>query len=103
MSRSHSSAATAVLACGTSIPTTVSMSLRVSFAIPGRSRLMFLSKLALNLRNPKTRCDLARPYEMHRTLMNNYPHARVEHRCDLLFRVEPSRSGPPIVLVQTRD
>lgn len=64
---------------------------------------MFLSKLILNLRNPKARGDLARPYEMHRTLMNGYPHLRVEDRCDLLFRVEPSRTGPPVVLVQTSD
>jgi CRISPR system Cascade subunit CasE len=64
---------------------------------------MFLSKLVLKLRNPKARFDLARPYEMHRTLMNSYPHARVENRCDLLFRVEPTRTGPPIVLVQTRE
>jgi len=64
---------------------------------------MFLSKLALNIRNPKARCDLARPYEMHRTLMNSYPHSRVEHRCDLLFRVEPSRTEPSAVLVQTRE
>jgi CRISPR system Cascade subunit CasE len=64
---------------------------------------MFLSKLVLNLRNPKARSDLARPYEMHRTLMNGYPYSRVENRCDLLFRIEPSRTGPPIVLVQTRD
>jgi CRISPR system Cascade subunit CasE len=35
--------------------------------------------------------------------MNSYPHPRVEQRCDLLFRVEPSRNGPPVVLVQTRD
>ena len=64
---------------------------------------MFLSKLALNLRNHRGRFDLARPYEMHRTLMNAYPYPRVESRCDLLFRIEPSRTGPPVVLVQTRD
>ncbi len=65
---------------------------------------MFLSKLVLNLRNPAARFDLARPYEMHRSLMNAYPHPRAERRSDLLFRVEPSRgSGPPVVLVQTRD
>jgi CRISPR system Cascade subunit CasE len=64
---------------------------------------MFLTKLVLNLRHPKARYDLARPYEMHRTLMNNYPHTRVEQRCDLLFRVDPSRAGPPVILVQTRD
>jgi CRISPR system Cascade subunit CasE len=64
---------------------------------------VFVSKLVLNPRNRQARCDLTQPYEMHRTLMNSYPHARVESRCDLLFRVEPSKSGPPIVLVQTRD
>src|SRR5262249_21693608 len=61
------------------------------------------SKLVLNLRNPDARRDLAGVYELHRTLMTNYPHPRVEQRCDLLFRIEPSRTGPPIVLVQTRD
>src|SRR6185437_15834383 len=49
------------------------------------------------------RYELGRAYEMHRTLMNCYPHARVEQRCDLLFRVETSRTGPPVVLVQTRQ
>ncbi len=39
---------------------------------------MFLSKLVLNLRHPKVRCDLARPYEMHRSLMKGYPYPRVE-------------------------
>src|ERR1700743_2552590 len=63
---------------------------------------MFLSKLVLSLRNSKARHDLASPYEMHRSLMNAYPHPRIDNRCDLLFRTEPGRSGPPIVLVQTR-
>ncbi len=64
---------------------------------------MFLSKLTLNLRSSAARHDLARPYEMHRTLMNAYGYPRVDDRCDLLFRLEPSPTGPPIVLVQTRD
>jgi CRISPR system Cascade subunit CasE len=64
---------------------------------------MFLSKLVLNTRDRQTRYELARPYEMHRTLMTSYPYSRVENRCDLLFRVEPSRAGPPILLVQTRE
>lgn len=64
---------------------------------------MYLSKLTLNIRDRQTRHDLARPYEMHRTLMNSYLHPRVANRCDLLFRVEPSRNGPPVVLVQTRE
>jgi CRISPR system Cascade subunit CasE len=64
---------------------------------------MFLSKLVLNLRCSQARRDLVRVYELHRTLMNGYPYSRVRDRCDLLFRVEPSRTGPPVVLVQTRD
>jgi CRISPR system Cascade subunit CasE len=64
---------------------------------------MFLSKLTLNVRDRLVRRDLVRPYEMHRTLMNSYPYPRVENRCDLLFRVELSRDGPPVVLVQTRN
>ncbi len=64
---------------------------------------MFLSKLIVNLRNGAVRRDLTRPYEMHRTLMNSYRYPRVRNRCDLLFRVEPSRVGPPVVLVQTRE
>lgn len=64
---------------------------------------MFLSKLVLNFGNSKARRDVVRAYEMHRTLMNSYPHARAENRCDLLFRLEPARMRPPIVLVQTRN
>lgn len=63
---------------------------------------MFLSKLVLNLRNPKARRDLGSAYELHRTLMSGYPYSRDEHRCDLLFRVESTRMRPPIVLVQTQ-
>jgi hypothetical protein len=64
---------------------------------------MFLSRLTLNARDQLVRRDLARPYQMHRTLMNSYPYPRVENRCDLLFRLEPPRHGPPVVLVQTRN
>jgi CRISPR system Cascade subunit CasE len=64
---------------------------------------MFLSKLTLDARDQLVRRDLARPYQMHRTLMDSYPYARVENRCDLLFRLEPPRHGPPVVLVQTRN
>jgi CRISPR system Cascade subunit CasE len=63
---------------------------------------MFLSKLVLNLRNPKPRRDLASAYELHRTLMSGYPYPRQEHRCGVLFRVESMQTGPPVVLVQTQ-
>jgi CRISPR system Cascade subunit CasE len=64
---------------------------------------VFLSKLILNPCHRQARYDLARPYEMHRTLMNGYPYVRVKDRCDLLFRLDPSRAGPSILLVQTRE
>jgi CRISPR system Cascade subunit CasE len=64
---------------------------------------MFLSKLVLNVRNRQARYDLARPYELHRTLMNGYAYPRVQDRCDLLFRVDSTRIGSSTVLVQTRD
>ncbi|MHB1424629.1 MAG: type I-E CRISPR-associated protein Cas6/Cse3/CasE [Gemmataceae bacterium] len=64
---------------------------------------MFLSKLVLNVRDRQARYDLARSYELHRTLMNGYAYPRVQDRCDLLFRVESTRMGPPVVLVQTRE
>jgi CRISPR system Cascade subunit CasE len=63
---------------------------------------MFLSKLVLNLRNPKARRDLGSAYELHRTLMSGYPYPRKQHRCDVMFRVESMRTGPPVVLVQTQ-
>ena len=37
---------------------------------------MFLSKLILNPRDRQVRSDLARPYEMHRTLWNRFPSLR---------------------------
>ncbi len=60
---------------------------------------MFLSKLTLNLENPKARRDLADPYEMHRTLAR-----LVGHRKDrLLWRLETGRGlAPPYVLIQTQ-
>jgi CRISPR system Cascade subunit CasE len=60
---------------------------------------VFLSKLVLNPRDRQARCDLAQPYEMHRTLWRAFPE-RDPGR--ILFRVDPDRSGgKPIVLVQS--
>ncbi len=64
---------------------------------------MFLSNLVIDAHNRKVRRELHAPYELHRTLMNAYPYARAANRCDLLFRVESHRAGPPTLLVQTRD
>jgi CRISPR system Cascade subunit CasE len=60
---------------------------------------MFLSKLVLNLRNPQVRIDLARPYEMHRTLWRAFPKGEPGR---VLFRVDSHRrGGSPTMLVQS--
>jgi CRISPR system Cascade subunit CasE len=60
---------------------------------------MFLSKLVLNTRNRQARSDLARPYEMHRTLWRAFPD---DDPGRILFRVDSDRAGaPPAVLVQS--
>lgn len=62
---------------------------------------MFLSKLTMNQRSARARRDLANPYEMHRTLSWAVSEAIRARQERLLWRVEPVRSGPPVVLVQT--
>jgi len=62
---------------------------------------MYLSKLTLNLRCQQARQDLANPYEMHRTLSWTVAEALQERQERLLWRVEPYRLTPPVVLVQT--
>lgn len=67
---------------------------------------MFLSKLDLNPRSREARRDLARPYELHRTLAHAFPTPlgqdyRATH--GVLFRVESGAvlGAPPTVLVQS--
>ena len=63
---------------------------------------MFLSQLVLDPTSRDARRDLANAYDLHRTLMAAYPHARDPHsRAEVLFRVELSRGGSPVVLVQS--
>jgi CRISPR system Cascade subunit CasE len=69
---------------------------------------MYLSKLTLNPRNRQVMNELARPYEMHRTLLSLLPHGGIHQpRTDdnahgLLFRVEQqAQTGTPTVLVQS--
>jgi CRISPR system Cascade subunit CasE len=67
---------------------------------------MYLSKLELNPRSREARRDLARPYELHRTLARAFPTPegqdyRAAH--GVLFRLEPTQPGqPPVVLIQSR-
>lgn len=60
---------------------------------------MYLSRLILNPHNVAARRDVARPYELHRTLLRGLDQAPDDER--LLFRVEPEGSGGPVVLVQS--
>jgi len=63
---------------------------------------MYLSRLILNPRNAGARRDVARPYELHRTLMRTVEHAPEGER--LLFRIEPEPGpGGPVVLVQSAE
>ena len=65
---------------------------------------MYLSKLILNPRNAGARRDVARPYELHRTLMRSVDGAAKKNR--LLFRIEPTsgqRKAGLVVLVQSAE
>lgn len=71
--------------------------------------MMYLSRLTLNPRNAQVRSELARPYEMHRTLLNAFPAGQVgverqqEDAAGVLFRVDTQpRENRFIVLVQSR-
>jgi CRISPR system Cascade subunit CasE len=60
---------------------------------------MFLSKLVLNTRERQARYDLARPYDMHRTLWRAFPDNNPGR---VLFRVDTDRfGGNPLILVQS--
>lgn len=71
---------------------------------------MYLSRLILNPRSRQVRSDLARPYEMHRTLLNAFPQGDVQvQRIDedaigLLYRLdEDARTGDLHLLVQSQQ
>ena len=70
---------------------------------------MYLSRLTLNPRNAQVRSELARPYEMHRTLLHAFPQGVVHKERDddsgagVLFRVdEQPRTNNIAVLVQSQ-
>ncbi len=70
---------------------------------------MFLSRLTLNPRNAQVRSELARPYEMHRTLLRAYTHGTFgvnradDEAAGVLFRVdERPRQQSIVVLVQSK-
>ena len=70
---------------------------------------MYLSRLILNPRSRQVRSELARPYEMHRTLLRALPTGKVhagrmeEDAAGLLFRVEEdARTGRLQLLAQSQ-
>src|SRR5512143_2673582 len=70
---------------------------------------MYLSRLTLNPRNAQVRSELARPYEMHRTLLQAFQHGQhgidraSEEAAGVLFRVDENpREQQIVVLVQSR-
>jgi CRISPR system Cascade subunit CasE len=66
---------------------------------------MFLSRLFLNTMDRTARYDLARPYEMHRTICTQgFGTLRKEDLGRILFRVDTDRHGSkPMLIVQSED
>lgn len=63
---------------------------------------MYLSRLILNPRSRQVRGELARPYQMHRTLMRAFPDASEGGPGRVLFRVDTLRHRhSPMLLVQS--
>jgi CRISPR system Cascade subunit CasE len=64
---------------------------------------MYLSRLVLDRRSRYVRMDLARPYEMHRTLMHAFPDDLTEGVERVLYRLETHpQTGVPTLLVQSK-
>ena len=66
--------------------------------------MIYLSRLALDLRSRQVQSELRNPYEMHRTLSRAFPEGEEEYKeCRCLFRAEGGSEGPYAqVLVQSR-
>jgi len=50
--------------------------------------MMYLSRLILNPRSRQVQSELARPYELHRTLMKGFPDGVRREQANLLYRLE---------------
>ncbi|HEY57652.1 MAG TPA: type I-E CRISPR-associated protein Cas6/Cse3/CasE [Anaerolineae bacterium] len=63
---------------------------------------MYLSRLFLNPRSRQVQSEIARPYQMHKTLLRAFP-TPVPPNERVLFRLEiHPRTGQPMVLVQSQ-
>ena len=64
---------------------------------------MFLSKVTLNPRHRGTWHLLNQPYEIHRTISRAFSEDKAEYQAARpLYRVDISKDGPPLLLVQSR-
>lgn len=64
---------------------------------------MYLSRLILNPRSREVQRDLARPHEMHRTVLSAFPDNLDATVDRVLYRFDQSRNGELILLVQSPD
>lgn len=63
---------------------------------------MYLSQLILNPRSRQVQSELARPYELHRTLMRAFPDDVPREKASLLYRLETHpRTGALSLLAQS--
>lgn len=64
---------------------------------------MYLSRILLNPHNRRVHLEVARPYEMHRTLLRAFPDNLAKDDERVLYRIESEpRTETPLVLVQSR-
>ena len=65
---------------------------------------MYLSKLTLNPRSRAVQRDLARPHDLHKTIMAAFPDGLDKKRERILFRLEQSTESQQVsILVQSQD
>lgn len=64
---------------------------------------MYLSRLTLNPRSRAVQRDVARPHELHRTVLSAFPDNLDATMDRVLYRFDQSRNGEWILLVQSPD
>ena len=62
---------------------------------------MYLTRLILNPRHRRVQKEISDPYQMHRSIMRAFPEHLDTEKERVLFRVDASRGGPPLLLVQS--
>lgn len=64
---------------------------------------MYLSRLILNPRSRAVQRDVARPHELHRTVLSAFPDNLDAATDRVLHRIDQSRNGELVLLVQSPD